>query len=307
VVCQPPLLPVRGRGSFGPPLPRKFALVLVSRNDCSVLRSEIVPLPGERSAVVVVRPWEARVLSVARGVAVRARLEVLRVAVRAPPLEAVREVPGCARLIVGTPLDVVRVDPELERGSVDELLPPLLRLVEPELLRVGAGVELDPDERLIPPLERLVPPEDRLVPPLDERLVPLPDDRLVPPLEERLVPPDDRLVLPPDERLTPPDDLPPLDEPLTPPDEREPELGKLPEERLLPPLERELPLLPPLEREPPLLPPDERELPPPRLARCASTRFTGAANNATANTAKRKKKSRLGVGISDLRLWSDAG
>jgi hypothetical protein len=288
----PPLLLVR-RGSLGPPLlPLKFADVPESGNDCSVLRSEMVP--GARSAVLVVVLREALTLLLeARWLPVRARLGVLRVAVVVWLLRAVRDEPDWARLIVGTPLDVVFVGVEREvvRGRLELDVPPVLRLGEP-LLGVCAGL---PDERLTPPDERLepddfeMPPEDRLALP-DERLVPPddllvvpPDDRLALP-DERLVPPEDLLVVPPDDRLVPPDDR------LTPPEDREPALGELPDERLL--------LLPPDDLTPPL----ERELPPPLDARWASTRFTGAANRATANTANRKKKIRLGVSISDLRL-----
>jgi hypothetical protein len=267
-------------GSFGPlVVPRKL---LGLRSDCSVLRSEIVLERAlvavlEREFVVAVRRLVARGAGVERVVAV---LSLLR---------ASRELPGCAREIVGTPLEVVRVGVWVERGSEDARLVPLERVV-------GVERELPEDGRLLLPLERLIPPEERLVLPL-ERLTP-PDERLL--LLGRLTPPELRLLLPL-ERLTPPDErllllgrltppelrlLLPLER-LTPPDER------LPEERLIPP---ELRLLPD-ER---LTPPDDLpELP--RETRCASTRLMGAANRITAKAANKKKLTRRGVSISDLR------
>jgi hypothetical protein len=224
---------------------------------------------------------------------------------------ASRDELGAARVMVGTPLAVVRVgaEPDLELGKLDVRGVPLLdRELEPVR---GAVEELrdvpEPVDRVMPPE---LPPDDRLG--LDDRGVlpdEPPDDRLVPP-EERLVPPDERLAEPED-RLTPPDERPALpdedpedrllepDDRLTPPDDdREPEDGRdPPDERLEPPDER-APLLPPEDLPPPV---------PPRDTRWASTRFTGAAKIATANTAIRKKKTRLGAGISDLRPSSDAG
>jgi hypothetical protein len=265
------------------------------RNDCRVLRSEIVLLAaGERSAVVVVR--------LALGVRVVLLL-----------LPARRDELGAARVMVGTPLEVVRVG-ALERDRLEVLGVPLER--ELELVR-GAVDELrevpEPDERVMPRDELPADPlEDRLVlpdEPLEDRLV-LPEERLTPPDDDRLVPPDERLM-PPDDRLLLPDEAPEdrllePEERLTPPDERPEDGSEPPEDRLTPPDERlpEDPLTPPDDR---LEPPEDPPPLPPRDARCASTRFTGAANIATVNTAKRKKKTRLGVGISDLRPSSDAG
>jgi hypothetical protein len=279
-VWKPPSPPnERVTGSFGPlVVPRKL---LGLRRDCSVLRSEIV---FERVEGPVLRELAERESAAVRMLVLRA-LGLERVIAVLSLLRARRDVPGWAGVIVGTPLEVVRVGVRLVRGSeeVVRLVPldderelgvlegrlPVERLLLPE------EREIPPDERLLLPLERLTPPEERLLLPLD--LLTPPEERLLP--LERLTPPDERLLVP-DERLTPPEDrlLLPLER-LTPPDER-----------LLPPLER---LTPPEDREPP----DE----PPREERCASTRLTGAANRITASATNRKKLIRLGVSISDLR------
>jgi hypothetical protein len=258
-----------------------------------VLRSEIV---FERVEGPVLRELAERESAAVRMLVLRA-LGLERVIAVLSLLRARRDVPGWAGVIVGTPLEVVRVGVRLVRGSeeVVRLVPldderelgvlegrlPVERLLLPE------EREIPPDERLLLPLERLTPPEERLLLPLD--LLTPPEERLLP--LERLTPPVERLLLP-EERLTPPEDrllLP--EERLTPPEDR----LLLPEERLTPPDERETP--PELRLEPP----DERLEPPPRDARCASTRLIGAANRITAKAANKKKLIRLGVSISDLR------
>jgi hypothetical protein len=112
---------VVGSGSRGVlTLLRKLSVGVV-RNEVSVLRSEISPLPRVLSRLVVERVARSSVARVPRLEIESARvsdgtlpvLRVLRVSLRGTAVAAVsrvavREVPGWAREMVGTPLAVVR-------------------------------------------------------------------------------------------------------------------------------------------------------------------------------------------------------